>query len=158
MEIRAQSAGPPTIDIIRIGDKLVATAIGFRLRMWAGGFECFGEARGMFLTHPDFRGRRIWQRVGALQADDAPILFGWSVLPKGTVMDAGWVIEPLRPLVRIVDAGPLLAHSTHSAALASIGTAVCAAGRTVSTPLRRRSNDRNTKTIRMTSFDDRADA
>jgi hypothetical protein len=46
------------IDVIRIGRRLVATAIGFRAWMWAGGVECFG-GRGVFLTHPDHRGQQI---------------------------------------------------------------------------------------------------
>ena len=149
---------PQTIDIIRIGRRLVATAIGFRVRMWAGGVECFGEARGMFLTHPEHRGQRIWKRVGALHPKDAPILFGWSMLPVGTVMDEGWIISPVTPLLRIIDARGLIEHVTHSKTLGLIGAAAGVVARATSAPFSSKSRHRGDNIVCLDSFDERADA
>lgn len=68
----------PTVEVIRIGSKLVALVAGFRLPMWMGGIECLAEGRGEWIVHPDHRRQKLWRRVGTLQPTDAPILFGWA--------------------------------------------------------------------------------
>ena len=147
---------PPVIDLIRSGAKLIAMNAAFRLRMWMGGIECLGAARGLWMVHPDHRGHKIWQRFGVFQAADTPIIFGWSTVPGRVVAPQGWYSEPLRPLVRILAAGPLLEGLTHSPVLGSIGAALNAATRAASAPIRARGN-RDGSVVRLKSFDDRAD-
>ena len=147
-----------TVNFIRIGSKLVGLVAGFRLKMWVGGIECIGECRGTWVVHPDYRGRNLWRRVNYSQPTDPPILIGWSRLPARVSMGVDWVSDPVRPLLRVLDAGPLLAHFTHSRRLASIGTSASAAARMVSEPFRRTSHGRSGAVVRLDAFDDRVDA
>ena len=146
-----------TVELIRIGSKLVAMVAGFRLKMWMGGIECFAESRGEWLVHPDHRGRKLWRRVGFLQPADTPILFGWSLVPAHAIRAIGWTVGHLAPLLRVFDAGPLAEHLTGSRRLASIGAAASAAARVACAPFRRARGDRRGTVVRLNSFDDRAD-
>jgi len=148
---------PPVIDLIRSGAKLIAMSAGFRVRMWMGGLECLGAARGLLMVHPDHRGDKLWQRLGIVQATDTPAIFGWSTLPGRVLGALGWHREPLTPMVRILAAGPLVEWLTHSPVLGSIGAALNSAARAASAPLRARGS-RSGAVVRLKSFDDRADA
>jgi hypothetical protein len=154
-------SGPSTVadeldvTFIRIGRRIVGLSTAFRLRMWMGGIECAGEGRGGFVVHPDHRGKKLWQTVGTqdLKRSFAPVQFGWSRLPPHVGESLGRPSDPIRPLMRILDAGPLVEHLTRSQILASIGTGASKAFRVVSAPMRR---DRG-KVVHLNSFDDRAD-
>ncbi len=148
----------PTVDIIRIGSKLVSMVAGMRLRMWMGGIECFGEARCEWLVHPEHRGHHLWRRVGTLQPADIPVLFGWSRIPGAAALEDEWVSEPITPLLRVVDCGPLIEHFTNSRSLASIGAAASAAGRIAGAGFRRAPGNRNRAVVRLNAFDGRVDA
>ena len=147
-----------TIDLIRIGSKLVSMVAGFRVRMWMGGIECLAEGRGLWLVHPDYRGHKIWRRVRDVLPAEVAILFGWSLVPVRPVIDIGWTTESLMPLLRVLDAGPFVEHFAHSPRLASIGAAASAAVRIAGTPFRRARSRANGSVVRLNSFDDRADA
>jgi len=139
--------------LLRIGGKLVGLSAAFRLRMWMGGIECAGEGRGAFVVHPDYRGRNLWQNAGMIQHAFAPVQFGWTRLPHRIDARLKRRSDPVRPLIRVLDPGPLLEHLAHSALLASIGTIAGAAGRAASSPFRRTRGD----VVRLQAFDDRAD-
>jgi hypothetical protein len=49
----------PAVDFLRVGNKLVSLATGFRLRLWMGGIECLGENRGTWIVHPEYRRRNM---------------------------------------------------------------------------------------------------
>ena len=127
----------PIVDIIRVDGKLIALLAGFRLNMWMGGIECLAECSGEWVVHPDYRRQKIWRRVGAMQPNEASIFFSWSRLPARIAVGLKWTIEPMTPLLKILHAGPLIEHFTHSGLLASIGAGASAAARVVGTPLRR---------------------
>jgi hypothetical protein len=147
-----------TIDLIRIGSKLVSIVGGFRLKMWMGGIECLAEGRGLWLVHPSHRGHQLWRRLGQTLPDDVTILFGWSMLPARPVNSIGWTTASLTPLLRVLDAGPLIGQLTHSRRLASIGRSVSAAARAASAPFRSTGNNRSDTLVRLSAFDHRADA
>jgi hypothetical protein len=147
----------PTVDLIRIGSKLVSMVAGCRLKMWMGGTECFAESRGEWLVHPDYRGRKIWHRVGNALPANTPILFGWSMVSTRAVIGIGWETERQRALLRILDAGAIVEHLTHRSRLASIASAASAAARIASAPFHSLRGNR-AKVVRLHSFDDRADA
>jgi hypothetical protein len=65
--------------------------------------------------------------------------------------------DGLNPLLRVFDAGPLLAHFTHSA-LTPLGSAASALARAASRPFARTRSDRQFTIERLDRFDDRADA
>jgi hypothetical protein len=58
------------------------------------------------------RGRELWQcgQTGraAQQVVRSPVVLGWTRLPKRRDLRLGARAEHLRPLVRVLDAGPLL--------------------------------------------------
>jgi hypothetical protein len=147
----------PAVDFLRVGNKLVSLATGFRLRLWMGGIECLGENRGTWIVHPEYRRRNMWARIGALQATDSPVLIGWSRLPPRVVASVEFGNDPLRPLLRILDAGPLAAHITQLPSFASIGAAASAAGRMIARPFRRTRDRRNGVVTRIEAFDERVD-
>ncbi len=146
---------PDDFDVffIRINGKMVGLSAAYRVRMWMGGIECAGEARGSWTVHPEYRGRNLWQKVGNLSRAAPPVQFGWSRLPPRVGERLGRPSDPVRPLVRVLDAGPLFQNLTRSRALASIGTAATASMRYAFAPWRRSS----TSVVRLNSFDDRAD-
>jgi len=141
------------VTFIRVGDKIVGLMAACRLRMWMGGIECAGDGRGSWIVHPDYRGRNLWQNVGKLPRGFAPVQFGWSRLPPRVGERLGRPSDPVRPLVRMLDAGPLFEYFTHSRLLRSIGTAVGTTIRFASSPWRRTSSS----AVRLNSFDDRSD-
>jgi hypothetical protein len=143
----------PAVNFIRVGGKLVGLSAGTRLRMWMGGIECFGESRNDWIVHPDFRKQNLWRRAKALKATESPILFGWSQRGPALYTRFKWVGDPVRPLIRILDAGPLLAHFARSGILASVGTGVSHSMRIFTQPSRR-----NSTVVRLDRFDERADA
>ena len=147
----------PTVDLIRIGSKLVSIVAGYRLKMWMGGIECFAEARGEWLVHPDYRGRKLWRRVGNVLPAEVPMLFGWSVVSAQAVRAIGWATEPVRPMLRVLEAGPLVEQLTRSPRLASIATALNTAARVASESLHRVRRGRSDKVLQLDSFDDRVD-
>lgn len=145
---------PDDLDVmvLRIGNRMVGLSAAFRLRMWMGGIECAGEGRGAFIVHPDYRGRNLWLNV-KVQHAFAPVQFGWSRLPPSVTGRLKRPSDPVRPLVRILNPGPLLEYFSHSPLLASIGTAVSTTFRVTSSPLRRARGD----VVRLKAFDYRAD-
>src|SRR5579872_675776 len=148
----------PIVDIIRVDGKLIALLAGFRLNMWMGGIECLAECSGEWVVHPDYRRQKIWRRVGAMQPNEASIFFSWSRLPARIAVGLKWTIEPMTPLLKILHAGPLIEHFTHSGLLASIGAGASAAARVVGTPLRRLRGRRDGARRRLEVFDDSVDA
>jgi hypothetical protein len=145
--------GHTEVAFIRVNGKIVSLSGGFRVRLWVAGIECDGEARGAWMTHPDYRGQNLWLRTQSVPHQWAPIQFGWSRLPVSLALRRGRPSNPVRPLVRPLDAGPLLKRYTHSRLLASIGSAATAATRVASSPFRRA---RGT-VVRLNSFDERVD-
>jgi hypothetical protein len=143
----------PAVNLIRVGGKLVGLSAGTRLRMWMGGIECFGESRGDWIIHPDSRKQNLWRRSQALNATASPVLFGWSQRGPALYTRFKWVGDPVRPLIRILDAGPLLAHFAHSSILAAIGVGASRAIRFFTEPSKRTST-----VVRLDRFDERADA
>jgi hypothetical protein len=145
--------------IIRVGGgKLVGLSAGFRLKMWMGGIECVAESWGDWVVHPDYRRRKLWERLGFPLAT-LPIVISWgrSFSPRyGARM--GWTASPLTPLIRVLNAGPLIQHFTHSRLLASIGIGASAVARAAGAPLRRWRGRDSDSTIALDAFDDRADA
>jgi len=125
--------------------------------MWMGGIECLGEALGDWIVHPDYRGQQLWRRVRAWPGIDIPVRFGWTRLPPRVQKKIKWLSDPVRPLVRVLDAGPLLAHFTDSSLLASIGAKASVAARHVSQPFHRTSTV-NGSVVRLDTFDQRVDA
>lgn len=148
----------PTIDIIRIGTKLVALVAGFRVRMSMGGIECFGESRGVWLVHPKHRGHHLWRRVGTLHSPDTPILFGWSRVPGRAAVEDQWVVERITPLLRVLDLRSLIEQFTNSRWLSAIGGGVSAAARLAGELPGHARGDRSHPVVRLSSFDDRVDA
>jgi hypothetical protein len=151
----------PAVYLMRLGDELVSLAAGFRVKMWMAGTICDAEALGQWAVHPRMRGRNLWTRAqidgAAAKAIRSPMLFGWNNLPYELRRRLGVMDMPVRPLVRILDSGPLLAHFAHSRTLGKIGGGVTAAARLLSAPLHRTS-DRGGKVVRLDTFDDRVDA
>lgn len=159
----------PAVYLMWLGDELVGLGAGFRVKMWMGGTVCDGEGLGNWAVHPRMRGRKLWQRAqvggAAMRAVVSPLMFGWTRLPPHIGRRVGIPDEPLKPLIRVLDAGPLLAHLAHSRALGRlpgqllgmIGAGATAAARMVSYPLRRRSHG-NGRVVRLDAFDDRVDA
>lgn len=148
----------PVVNIIRVDGKLIALLAGFRLNMWMGGIECLAECSGDWVVHPDFRRQKLWRRVGAMQPNEAAILFSWSRLPARVAVGLKWTIEPLTPLLKILDAGPLVEHFTHSGLLAAVGASASAVARVAGTPLRRLRGGRSGARRRLEVFDDSVDA
>jgi hypothetical protein len=146
------------IDFIRIGGKMVGLHAGFLLKMWMGGIDCIGEGRGEWVVHPDHRGQNLWRRVKVKPAIVPPVQFGWSRLPARVNAGVKWLSDPVRPLVRVLDAGPLVAHFTHSRRLAPIGTFASATARFASKPFRRIPGSRNNTVVRFDAFDGRIDS
>jgi hypothetical protein len=145
------------IDIIRVGGKMVGMNPGFLLKMWMGGIECIGATRGAWVVHPDYRGQNLWRRVTVKPTIVPPVQFGWSRLPPRVNAGVNWLSDPLRPLVRVLDAGPLVAHFTHRWP-APIETFASAAASFASRPFRRVSGNRNGTVVRLDAFDGRTDA
>jgi hypothetical protein len=143
----------PDVAFIRIGGRIVGLSAGFRVQMWMGGIECGGEARGMWMVHPEYRKQNLWVKVKSRRPDIAPVQFGWTLLPGYVGMRQNRPTDPLRPLMRVLDAGPLVGYLTHSRGLAALGTAITNAARVGSSPLR---SIRRTP-LRLASFDDRVD-
>jgi GNAT superfamily N-acetyltransferase len=152
------TADGPCVYLIRMGGKLVGMSAGFRLKLWMATRECDGEGHGVFVVHPDFRGRKLWTRVMPTRTSYAPVMFGWTRLPQSFNEARGIPAEPVRPLMRILDAGPLLTHFTHSRLVGGIGAAATQAGRLISYPMRHRSNGSNGRVVRLDRFDERIDA
>jgi hypothetical protein len=140
------------IMILRIGNRMVGLSAAFRVRMWMGGIECAGEGRGAFIVHPDYRGRNLWLNVKVPHAF-APVQFGWSRLPSRVTARLKRPSDPLRPLVRVLDPGPLCEHFSHSPLVGSIGRAVGTAFRVASSQLRRARGN----VVRLNAFDFRVD-
>jgi hypothetical protein len=151
-------ADGPVGSIIRVGKQLVSVLAAYRLRAWMGGIECVAESRGDWVVHPDYRRKRIWDRVG-VPISDVPVAISWgrffSITSGGRV---GWTADPVTPLLRILDAGSLLEHFTHSRLLGLLGAGASASARLVSTPFRRERRDRDGSVVRLGGFDDRVDA
>jgi hypothetical protein len=145
----------PATDIIRIGAKLVGLMAGFRVKLWLGGIECFAEDRGAWMVHPDYRGQYLWRQVMPLPPLDTPIRMGWSKLPLRVHQKVKWLSDPVRPLVRVLNAGALAAHFAHLPGVISIGAAASAAARLAAAPFRAKPDP---AVIRLDSFDDRVDA
>lgn len=152
----------PAVYLMWLGEQLAGLAAGFRVKIWIGGTVCDGEGLGNWAVHPRMRGRKLWQRAqtgrAAQQVLRSPIVLGWTRLPSRRDLRLGARTEHLRPLVRVLDAGPLLERFAHSRALGKIGAGTTAAARLVSYPLRRRSNNREGKVVRLEVFDGRVDA
>jgi hypothetical protein len=148
----------PAVNFIRVGSKMVGLSAGFRLKMWMGGIECFGEGRGAWAIHRDYRKQNLWRRSNSLRATDSPILFGWSKLGPNAYKKFKWVGDPIRPLLRILDPGPLIASFAGSGRLAALGAGATAAARFVSQPLRRTIGSRRPAVVRLDAVDDRVDA
>lgn len=144
----------PSVWLLRIGTQLVGLAAGYRFNMWMGGTECIGECRGTWIVHPDYRGQNLWQRITS-PPDDPPIMIGWSRLPPRVSMGVNWFTNPVRPLVRILDAGRLTAHFSGNRALGSIGSAASTTARSVMRHFRRTSQH---TVAHLDRFDQRADA
>jgi hypothetical protein len=144
----------PDVCFIRVGDRIVGLSAGFRVRMWMGGIECAGEGRGMWIVHRDYRKQNLWVSLKSRRPDIAPVQFGWTLLPGYVGMRQNRPTDPLKPLVRVLDAGQLIGHYTNSGALATLGSAITTAARIASSPLRRA---RRMPVVRLTSFDDRVD-
>jgi hypothetical protein len=151
----------PAVYLMWLGEQLIGMAAGFRVKMWMGGAVSDGEGLGIWVVHPSMRGRKLWQRAqtgrAAQQVVRSPVVLGWTRLPKRRDLRLGARAEHLRPLVRVLDAGPLLERFAHSRALGKIGAGATAAARLVSHPFRRRSNNRDGKVVRLEAFDDRVD-
>jgi hypothetical protein len=145
----------PATDIIRIGGKLVGLLAGFRLKVWMGGIECFAENRGAWIVHPDYRGQYLWRQVMSLPPLDTPIRMGWTRLPPRVQKKIKWLSDPVRPLLRVLNAGALVAHYTHLPGVTSIGTAASAAARLATAPFRSRPD---AAIIPLDAFDDRVDS
>jgi hypothetical protein len=152
------SAEGSILDFIRVGGKVVGMNPGFLLKMWMGGIECVGASRGGWVVHPDYRGRNLWQRLKVKPAIVPPVQFGWSRLPARVNAAVNWLSDPVKPLLRVLDAGPLVAHFTRTRQLAPIGTFASAAAHLVSKPLRRTAGSRNHTVVRFDVFDGRIDA
>ena len=143
----------PDVTFIRAGPKVVGLSAGYRLQMWMGGIESTAEARGAWVVHPDYRGRDLWRKAGRVPHPFAPIQFGWSRLPPYVGARFNRFTDQVRPLVRVLDAGPLVENFAHSPLLASIAGAASTALRIASSPLRRA---RGT-VVRLDAFDERVD-
>ncbi len=143
----------PDVSFMRIGGKIVGLSAAFGLPMWMGGIECHGEGRGIWVVHPDYRNQNLWLKVKSSRPNFAPVQFGWTRLPGYVALRQNRPSDPLRPFLRVLDAGPLIDRFTHSRALAWLGTAATTVVRSVSSPLHRSSGT----VARLNSFDDRAD-
>lgn len=146
------------IDLIRIGPRLVGLLAGFRLPMCIGGIECIGEARGDWMVHPDYRGHDIFRRMRLLPAADTPVRFGWSRLPPRVQKKIKWLSDPVRPLIRVLDAGAVVANFTRSQLLGSATAGASVAAHYVSRPFHRKSRSSGRSVMRLDGFDERADA
>jgi hypothetical protein len=146
----------PAIDLIRIGPKLVSLLAGFSIPMWMGGTECAGEGRGTWIVHADYRGRNLWKQVNGLISDGAPVQFGWTRLPPRVSMNLEYLSDPLRPMLRILDAGALLGRFTNSRILAAVGSSASAATHAVCARVAGR-DDQLSAVVRLEAFDDRVD-
>src|SRR5271166_830362 len=107
-------------DLIRVGPRLVGLLAGFRVPMWIGGTECIGESRGDWIVHPDYRGQNIFRRIRLLPAADTPVRFGWTRHPPRVQKKIKWLSNPVRPMVRVLDARSVVANFTHSQLLGSV--------------------------------------
>jgi hypothetical protein len=114
------SDGPPVF-LIRNRGEIIGLVAGFRLRMWMGGIECVGEGRGTWVVHPKYRGQNLWRPLIA-QSISAPIQIGWSRLPARVTRGIHWFTNPVRPLIRVFNAGTLLARLVSRRHIASNGT------------------------------------
>jgi len=148
------SDGPPVV-FIRNGREIIGLVAGFRLRMWMGGIECVGEGRGTWVVHPKYRGQNLWRPLIA-HASSAPIQIGWSRLPPRVQRGINWLSNPVRPLIRVLDAGALLAHFIFRRRFASIPIRTRTTA-TIPSPLRGASRPLESAVIRLEAFDDRAD-
>jgi hypothetical protein len=148
--------GGPAVNILRLDGKMVGLTAGFRLKMWMGGYECFGEGRGSWVVHPDYRGRNLTKRINA-RTTYAPVQFGWTHLPSGVPARVGFHLDPISPLIRILDAGPLIEHFTHSHYLAILGRLAHAPLRLALRPLESASRSSGGAVTRLDRFDNRAD-
>ncbi len=143
----------PDVSFIRMGGKIVGLSAGFALPMWMGGIECTGAGLGSWVVHPDYYGKNLWSRVKSSRRNFAPVQFGWSRLPPYVGLKQNRPSDPVRPLLRVLDAGPLVEHFTHLRSLASIGTAAHAIARLALTRRRRARGN----VVRLTSFNDSVD-
>jgi hypothetical protein len=144
----------PDVQLIRIGAKLVGISAGFWLRMWMAGVECEGECRASWLVHPDYRGRKLWQVTNQSSSTSAPVIFGWTSLPKRIAQSMNWENNPMYALVRVLRPGAMLAQFAHSRAPVLTDGALV---RGVSAPARA-IDSRAGSVVRLESFDARSDA
>ncbi len=146
----------PAIDFLRIGAKTVSLLAGFSLPMSMGGIEYPGSGRGAWIVHPDYRGRNLWQQVRSIRPTDPPVQIGWSRLPARVSVNVSFLSDAVRPLMRILDPGPLVAHFTRVRGLGSIASGLSKGAR-IATAFASRRN-RQGMVVRLQSFDDRADS
>jgi len=148
----------PTIYLVRIGSKLVAQMTTFRLPLWVAGSQCIAELRGDTVVHPDYRRQKLWRRARLEQPLETPIVIGWAgEIATRASISYGLVPGLMTPLVRVMNAGPLIERFTHSRLLGSIGAGAAASTRFVTAPLRRRRSSKVGARIRLDAFDDSVD-
>jgi hypothetical protein len=149
----------PTVYLVRVGSKLVSQIAAFRLPMWIAGIQCMAEHRGEQVVHPDYRRQKLWQRVKLRHSSDTPIAFAWAgEISTRSAMGGGWLPGPMTPLIRVLDAGPLIERFTHSRLLGSIGTGASTAARLAGAPMRRWRSSQLGVRVRLDAFDDSVDA
>jgi len=149
----------PTVYLVRVGSKLVSQIATFRVPMWMAGIQCLAEHRGEQVVHPDYRRQKLWHRINIKQSSETPIAFGWGrEISIRAAMLSGWQPGPMTPLLRILDAGPLLERLAHSRLLGSIGAGATAAVRAAGAPLQRWRSSHLGARVRLDSFDESVDA
>jgi len=148
----------PVIDFLRVGPKMVSLLAGFSLADVDGRSS---NTRGRVVAHGwsilNYRGRNLWRQVKSVRQTDPPVQIGWSRLPARVSNNVNFLSDPVRPLLRILDSGPLVALLTRSRRLASIASAVSKGVRIATAAFGTR-RDRRDAVVRLESFDDRADS
>jgi len=156
----------PAVYLLLHNGELAGFGAGYRVKVAMGGTICDAEALGNWLVHPKMRGRNLWGRAQmgqpVMRTIPSQLLFGWSRLPARVPRRVGARGSSLIPLIRILDAGPVLAHFAANRLarpfIERIGSTMTAAVRTATVPFRRRSHPGDGRIVQMKAFDERVDA
>jgi hypothetical protein len=147
----------PIVFVMRLGTKVVSLVAGFRLPAWVAGSVCEVENLGTWVVHPDYRRRRIWERVDDGVVYQAPIAIAWGRrLSARHGVNTGWTPSQMNALLRVLDPAQVVEHFSGSPALASVAAAAHSMARVIAQPFRS-DRHRDGTIVRLEVFDERCD-